>query len=341
MSPTSIRLGKWQHSSSTPRPLYNAAVKTTVSEDLKAQIVQRISENRISAEKGSRGTVMISLLWGAARTLKAHWSGFRIMYPGQVIMLRAELNDGSFWTEGYISLEQPSWVLAFRKQPHKDRGTGGPRPDDKFASEASYQASYAFRKELLERGVIQQEELIRMEDSDRPEEAIDQFFNYSAFYVLKAVGADWSQFGYVADPSIGWHAEDERAASLPIDAAIDEGLKRSDIIWLSLDADLAVPCWFLYTKEKRLFVLSAEPQQLLPGHAKAHNARVTTRWKGRDAAMSEFEASVRVIDASQPDEFREIGTLLVNKRQSVIGTAEENINRWMRDGVILELTPRS
>ncbi|MEO7804822.1 MAG: hypothetical protein ABIS18_11050 [Actinomycetota bacterium] len=316
-------------------------MKTSVLADLKDQIVKRISENRISSGTGTRGTVTISLAYGAGRTFKAHWSGFRIMFPGQVIILRAELNDATFWTEGYISMEQPSWVLAFRKQPHKDRGTGGPRPDDKFAPESSYQASYAFRKGLLDKGVIQQEELIRMEDSDHAEEAIDQFFNYCSFYVLKAVGATWSDFGYVADPSIGWGADHEHSASLPIEAAIDEGLKRSDIIWVGLDTNTPVPCWFLYTKDKRLFVLSAEPQQRLPNHDRARNARVTTRWKGRDAAMTEFEASVRVIDASQSQEFREIGELLVNKRQSVIGTAEENITRWMTDGVILELIPRS
>ena len=311
---------------------------------LKARIAHRLADNRIGPGPGQIGNLTFALSRGASRTFKAHWTGFRILYPTWTILMRAELHDGRFWTEGYISPTQASWVLAFRKDAAPARGTGGPRPDDKFASDASYQASYKFRQDLMDQGVIQPEEIIRYEDSDSPEEAIDQFFNYTSFYILKSIDASWSQFGYFADPSIGWDSEETQIAALPIDSAIDEGLKRSDIIWVTVDSDPSqtpVPSWFIYTKEKRLFVLSAEENQRIPNAERAISAHVVARWKGRDARIADFDAAVRVISGKDADEFAEIGELLVNKRQSVLGSAEENIKRWMRDGVILELTPRS
>jgi hypothetical protein len=49
---------------------------------------------------------------------------------------------------------------------------------------------------------------------------------------------------------------------------------------------------------------------------------------------------VRVIGPDDEAEFHEIGALLVAKRQSVSGSVEDIIARWMSAGVILELTPR-
>ena len=40
-----------------------------------------------------------------------------------------------------------------------------------------------------------------MEDFDDPLEAVDEFFNYTAWYVLRAVEAEWDQLGYVPEPS--------------------------------------------------------------------------------------------------------------------------------------------
>ncbi|MGH2709303.1 MAG: hypothetical protein ACRDJF_03410, partial [Actinomycetota bacterium] len=90
-----------------------------------------------------------------------------------------------------------------------------------------------------------------------------------------------------------------------------------------------------------VYVLSGEPQQQIPGADQVRDAKVVTRWKGRDARLVEFDASVRPITASTDlARFREIAQLLVSKRQSVTGSIDENLNRWMRECVILELTPR-
>lgn len=312
-------------------------------EELKERVARRLSDNAISSGPSGAGTVTIGLKRGVARTFKAHWTGYKLIYPDVTMVLRAELADGSFWTEGYISVTQASYVLNFRKDPAKARGTGGPRPDDKFANPQAVERSYEVSSGHLAEGYAQHEEIIRYEDFDDPEEAIDQFFNYTSFYILKAVGLGWSDFNFVAEPSVGWDPNEQSLATLPLDAAIEEGLKRSDIIWVSVDSDpkgKAVPCWFVFTKDKRLFVLSGEPQQTLPNAAQARSAHVVMRWKGRDAALASFDSSVRAITAQNAEEFEEIGHLLINKRQSVRGSAAKNIDKWMSQGVILELTPR-
>jgi len=179
-----------------------------------------------------------------------------------------------------------------------------------------------------------------MEDFDDPLEAVDEFFNYTAWYVLRAVDAEWDQLGYVPEASIGWTSDDDHEATLPVAAAIEDGLKRSDIIWVTPDtAERSIPCWFVYRNGK-IYVLSAEPQQMIPDAAHVREAEVAVRWKGRDARLVDFEAAVRVIGPDRQDEFEEIGQLLVAKRQSVQGSVDDVIRRWMAQGVILELSPR-
>jgi len=90
----------------------------------------------------------------------------------------------------------------------------------------------------------------------------------------------------------------------------------------------------------KIWVLSAEPQQIIPDARNVREAQVALRWKGRDARLVDFDASVRVIGPENRAEFEEIGALLVAKRQSASGSVEDIIARWMSAGVILELTPR-
>lgn len=315
--------------------------KTITFEELKDRLALRFSEHRLTAGSGTAGTCEVALRKGVTRTFRAHWTGYKLFYPGQTLTLTVKLKDGSFYTEAYISLTQPSFVLAFRAKPHSVRGTGAERPDDKFASKQAIEVALDHRRRQIDAGLVPDEEIIRYEDFDDPAEALDAFFNYTIFYCFKAADVDWSEIGYTVDASVGWDPEATAIAALPIDAAIDEGLKKSDILWIQPNtSDTPLPCWFLYTKEKRLFILSGEKQQTLPDAHRIHSVRVFTRWKGRDARLSEFDAAVKVIDASSP-EFDEIGEQLVNKRQSVIGSLEENLTRWKQAGaVILELTPR-
>jgi hypothetical protein len=309
-------------------------------EDIKDRIARNLSERRVEEAAGELGNLSIALQKGIARSFRAHWTGFQVAYPGNTVVLRLDLKDGNLWCEGYISLKQPSWVLAFRKKPPAARGSGGPRPDDKFTHPEHVEEALSDRKRMIEEGLVRDEELIRMEDYDDPIEAADGFFNYSSFYILKAVDASWDQIGYSVDPSIGWDKDAYKQASVPIDAAIDEGLKKSDILWLTPNTapNRPVPCWFVY-KDGKAFVLSGERQQVIPAAERVRDAHVVTRWKGRDALLVEFDAAVRHINAREP-QFQEIAELMLNKRQSVSGDHEEYLQRWMRECVILELTPR-
>lgn len=316
--------------------------KKPTLQELKAQIANRISDYGISPGQGNAGTLEISLVRGAARTFRSHWTGFRITYTKPVIMLKATLKDGSFWAEGYISPDQPSWVLAFRKEPHKSRGTGAERPDDKFAAAQSQEISQNTRRAQIASGAIADEEIIRYEDFDTAQEAIDEFFNYMSFYCLRAVNVEWSELGFVTDQSIDWSDVGPGVdKAVPPAAIVDEALKKSDILWITVDTDTTrkIPCWFVYTKDKRLLILSGEPEQRIPFAAQARRAHVVVRWKGRDAQMVEFDAKVKVLTSADKGEFEEAGQLLVAKRQSVRAGSADTIAAWMRDGVILELAP--
>lgn len=314
--------------------------RTLTLEDLRQRIARRLSEYHVPKGEGELGTLKFAIIEDVARTFRAHWTGFKLFYPKPTLVLRAELADGSFWSEGYVSKSRPSWVLAFRLKPAAARGTGGPRPDDKLALDQSVQASLGHRRRLIEEGIVADEELIRMEDFDDPLEAIDEFFNYTAWYVLKAVDAVWGQLGYVPDASIGWEEDEEKVASLPVEAAIQEALKKSDIIWVTPNTSRdPIPCWFV-ERDGKIYVLSGERQQVIPEAGRVRGADVVARWKGRDAQLVDFSAAVRPITATSREEFEEFANLLIAKRQSVTGSTEEILDRWMRECVILELTPR-
>ncbi|MGH2811921.1 MAG: hypothetical protein ACRDI1_04320 [Actinomycetota bacterium] len=310
-------------------------------EEIKDRIAKNLSERRLQEGEGDLGTLSIARRRAVTRTFRAHWTGFKAFYPEEVVVLRADLKDGSFWAEGYISALRPSWVLSFRKTPASARGSGGPRPDDKTAHPQNIEESLKMRRDWIESGLVEDEELIRMEDYDDPIEAVDAFFNYTTFYVLKSIDASWDQFGYRLDPSIAWERDEQRIAGVPVDAAIDQGLKRSDILWMTPNTapDRPIPCWFVY-RDGKAYVLSGERQQIIPNAARVRDAHVVTRWKMRDAALVDFDAAVRLITANERQEFEDIAELLLNKRQSVTGTREENLERWLRECVILELTPR-
>ena len=130
--------------------------KITVQE-LKAQIANRIAEYSIAKGVGTGGTLEISLAQGVTRTFLAHWTGFRLTYQRPIIVMKATLKDGSFWSEGYISPDQPSFVLSFRKKPHKSRGTGAERPDDKFSSAQALETSRSLTAARVEAGLVADE----------------------------------------------------------------------------------------------------------------------------------------------------------------------------------------
>ncbi|HEX7464853.1 MAG TPA: hypothetical protein VF382_08185 [Actinomycetota bacterium] len=139
----------------------------------------------------------------------------------------------------------------------------------------------------------------------------------------------------------------EAPAKLPKE--IEDGLRRSDVIYVGADANGkrgSIPSWFSY-KNGRIYVLSQKergPQeQTIPGIPGASEVRVITRRKatvpetrGRDTSLKEFRAVVRVL--AGPD-WEEAAKLLADRRRSRVGPPEDSIARWRDSCVIAELVP--
>jgi hypothetical protein len=139
----------------------------------------------------------------------------------------------------------------------------------------------------------------------------------------------------------------EAPAKLPKD--VEDGLRRSDVIFVEVETDgrrVSAPTWFAY-RNGRIYVLSQrEPgpqEQTVPGIPGASEVRVITRRKatvpetrGRDTALGEFYATVRVLEGP---EWEEAAKILADRRRSRAGPAVDSIARWRSTCAIAELTP--
>jgi hypothetical protein len=133
-----------------------------------------------------------------------------------------------------------------------------------------------------------------------------------------------------------------QAATGKLPKDTEDGLKRSDVIWLSARTGgrtASVPAWFAY-RNGRIYVLSQrEPgpeEQTLPGVGEVHEYVITTRRKGRDTSLQEFTAAPRVLEGP---EWEEAAKALVDKRKSRVGPPAESLTRWRAACDIVELTP--
>jgi hypothetical protein len=126
-----------------------------------------------------------------------------------------------------------------------------------------------------------------------------------------------------------------------LDKSVEEGLKKSDVIWVGAKNGNkvdSVPAWFAY-KNGKVYVLSQRemgPQeQTIPGVGTAREFLVVTRRKARDTALNELEASGRVLEGADWDEAAKV---LVDRRRSRNGPPSEALARWRGTCDILELT---
>jgi hypothetical protein len=134
-------------------------------------------------------------------------------------------------------------------------------------------------------------------------------------------------------------------AKLP--GAFEDGLKKSDVIWVGLPAakakkptrDQTVPAWFAY-KGGKIYVLSQRTpgpeEQTVPGVPGAGELVVITRRKGTNTSLERFIASARDLEG---DEWEEAATFLVDRRRSRVGPPQESLERWRGACDIVELTP--
>jgi hypothetical protein len=129
------------------------------------------------------------------------------------------------------------------------------------------------------------------------------------------------------------------ATAPALSKAAEAGFKRSDIIWVGVDAsgEGSVPCWFAYKNGRILVVSRKEPgpsEQTVPGIPGASEVTIVTRRKGRDTALDMYRATVKILEGDERDE---AAVILVDRRRSRAGAPQETLDRWRGECVIAEL----
>lgn len=119
-------------------------------------------------------------------------------------------------------------------------------------------------------------------------------------------------------------------------AIIDEGAKKSGVLWLTLDRPrLAWHVWH----DGAIHLVTGGGEQHLPGLDTPGTARgtvrVTLRSKDNGARLVEFDATVEVVDqAAEPDVVAALAKERLNARDS-----EHLAERWARESTVIRLTP--
>ncbi|WP_433434218.1 hypothetical protein [Nonomuraea sp. CA-141351] len=115
-------------------------------------------------------------------------------------------------------------------------------------------------------------------------------------------------------------------------AAIEEGAKKSGILWLTLDRPrLAWHAWH----EGAIYLVTGGEEQELPGLEALDQVHVTLRSKDNGARLVEFDAAVTVVDqGAAADAVAALAKERLNARDS-----EHLTERWARDSTVLRLTP--
>ena len=133
-----------------------------------------------------------------------------------------------------------------------------------------------------------------------------------------------------------------QAAATKLPKETEDGLKKSDIIWVGTEVNgkqKLAPVWFAY-KNGKIYVVSQRqsgPQdQTVPGVPDADELVVVTRRKGRDTSLEQFTASQRKLEGA---EWEEAAKFLADRRRSRLGPPQDAIARWRTTCDIAELVP--
>ncbi|MFJ2028948.1 hypothetical protein [Streptosporangium sp. NPDC087985] len=114
---------------------------------------------------------------------------------------------------------------------------------------------------------------------------------------------------------------------------IEEGAKKSGILWLSLDRPrLAWHAWH----DGAIYVVTGGGEQSLPGLAGSGQVQVTLRSKDNGARLITFEASVEVVDQTEAAEA--VAALAKERLNAVDGAGLTE--RWAAHSQVVRLTPR-
>ena len=269
------------------------------------KVARSIAGHGIQASQGAaKGTLRVELEEFVTRTVQVYWTPFQANIPGQSIGLHLEVAEPRVhWAEAYISPDQRNWVFCFHE-----------RSD----------------------GEIQ---LARYGDYATPDEAIENFFKIAGWHVLTATDLTWKDVAHQISPNLGWTPHQRDLMEAKTDAAVQEGLKKGTIIWLrwrGVDGnEETMPVWFVMDQGK-VYVLSGERQQTIPGAERLRSADVIVRWKGKNARVAEIPAAVRVLPHGP--EWDTIADKIAEKRLNIPGLPEETARRWRDECHILELT---
>jgi hypothetical protein len=101
-----------------------------------------------------------------------------------------------------------------------------------------------------------------------------------------------------------------------------------------------MPVWFIYdNKTSKIYVLSGEREQTLPGASQMREADVILRSKGKNYRIAELSANVRPIPPGE--EWDTVAEKVAEKRLNVPGLPEDLANRWRDTCDLLEVNLRT
>jgi hypothetical protein len=236
------------------------------------------------------------------RVVQVYWTPFQAEVPGRSIALHLEVAEPRLrWAEAYCSPEARSWYFSFFQ-----------REDDEI-------------------------QLAYYQECASAQECVEAFFNSSGWYVLTAADKTWDDVTYTIGPGVPWGPAQQQIASTELDAALQEALKKSSIVWLRYEVDGSehtLPVWYVADKDT-MYVLSGEREQTLPGAERIRRAEVIFRWKGRNARVAEVPASVRLVEPGP--RWDEVADKIAEKRLNIPGLPEDTARRWRDECHILEL----
>ncbi|HJR44643.1 MAG TPA: hypothetical protein VJ927_03475 [Actinomycetota bacterium] len=260
--------------------------------------------------EGAKAVLRVGVEEHVRRVVQVYWTGFQAEVPGRSISLHLEVADPRVhWGECYLSPDSNSWFFFF-----------GERESD---------------------GEVQ---LLYYEQHGNATDGLRNFFDHASWYVLTATDHSWDDVTFSIADELQWGAEFAVRESTSVSPAVQESLKKSTIMWLrwrTADGEHTMPVWYFYdAKAARIYVLSGERQQVLPGAERMRECDVILRWKGKSASVAEIGADVRVIRGTDPD-WSEVADRVAEKRLNIPGTPEDTARRWRDECVILELTLRS
>lgn len=241
------------------------------------------------------------------RLIQVYWTPFQATIPGVSVGLHLNIDKPTkHWVEAYISPTSDSWIFCFHER----------------AVDGEYQLAY-YRQQ-----------------SD-PLVAVEEFFDLAGWYALTACDLTWGDVKASINDDLGWSEEDRAAITGgEMDKAIQESLKKSTIVWLrwtdSNGTEQTMPVWFIIQDSKMYFV-SGERQQTVPGIRDIRKAHVVLRWKGRgNARVADLPVSVKVLD--QGPEWDAAAEKLAEKRLNTPGAPEDLASRWRDDCDIVQLS---